>query len=861
MRTSHGALPLLAALVLACGQEASIDLSPGVSWSLAEHRAETISDLRYHLTFDIPEARNEPVRGHEIVSFTLAEAGDPVVLDFVDPASNVIAVWVDGAEVSYEATNEHVIIAAGTLEAGPNAVEIEFVAGDASLNRREAFLYTLFVPDRARFAFPVFDQPNLKARFSLTLELPASWRAVANGFRQSHEIEGERATVVFSETTPISTYLFSFAAGEFEVETAARDGRTLRMFHRETDAAKVARNRDAVFDLHAGALRWLEEYTDIPYPFGKFEFVLIPAFQYGGMEHPGAILYRQAGLLLDESATQNQLLGRASVIAHETAHMWFGDLVTMNWFDDVWTKEVFANFMAAKIVNPAFPEIDHDLRFFLAHYPAAYNVDRTRGTNPIRQPLDNLQEAGTLYGAIIYQKAPVVMKHLEIMMGPDAFRDGLREYLQRYQFGNATWPGLIEILDARTTADLATWSRVWVEEPGRPAVTAELSVADGVVAGLSVSQTDPWDEGRLWTQSLSVLLGYDDGSARRFPVRLDAGVVDLPDAVGLPAPAYVLANGEGVGYGDFRLDAASRDYLLDHLAEIESPLVRGSAWVALWEALLAGATSPDRIVALARTALVAETEELNTQLILGYLTTAFWRYLTEDERRSLVPDLETLLWRSTIGTPKRTLRSAYFGAYRNIALTDEAVARLERIWQGSETVPGLTLSENDLTSLTAQLALRRPDRASALVEEQLARITNPDRRARFAFVAPALSADQTVRDEFFESLRDAGNREREPWVLEAVGHLHHPLRAEASEAYIRPSLELLEEIQRTGDIFFPQRWLGATLGGQNSSRAAAIVREFVEDRPDLPPRLMGKLLQAADPLFQAARIVDASRQP
>ncbi len=165
MRTSHGALPLLAALVLACGQEASIDLSPGVSWSLAEHRAETISDLRYHLTFDIPEARNEPVRGHEIVSFTLAEAGDPVVLDFVDPASNVIAVWVDGAEVSYEATNEHVIISAGTLEAGPNAVEIEFVAGDASLNRREAFLYTLFVPTAPASRFQSSTSPTSRRVF------------------------------------------------------------------------------------------------------------------------------------------------------------------------------------------------------------------------------------------------------------------------------------------------------------------------------------------------------------------------------------------------------------------------------------------------------------------------------------------------------------------------------------------------------------------------------------------------------------------------------------------------------------------------------------------------------------------------
>ena len=127
------------------------------------------------------------------------------------------------------------------------------------------------------------------------------------------------------------------------------------MLHRETDAAKVARNRDAIFDLHAAALAWLENYTGIPYPFGKFDFVLIPSFQFSGMEHPGAILYNAGSMLLDESATENQMLNRASTISHETAHMWFGDLVTMRWFDDVWMKEVFANFMAGKIVNPSFP--------------------------------------------------------------------------------------------------------------------------------------------------------------------------------------------------------------------------------------------------------------------------------------------------------------------------------------------------------------------------------------------------------------------------------------------------------------------------------------------------------------------------
>ena len=154
--------------------------------------------------------------------------------------------------------------------------------------------------------------------------------------------------------------------------------------------------------------------------------------------------------------------------------MWFGDLVTMRWFNDVWMKEVFANFMAAKIVNPAFPEINHDLRFLYAHYPAAYDVDRTAGTNAIRQRLDNLDEAGSLYGAIIYQKAPIVMRQLEILLGAAAFRDGMREYLKAHAFGNATWTDLIAMLDRRTPEDLAAWSRAWVEEAGRPTITTRL---------------------------------------------------------------------------------------------------------------------------------------------------------------------------------------------------------------------------------------------------------------------------------------------------------------------------------------------------------------------------------------------------
>src|SRR5262249_16101455 len=161
-----------------------------------------------------------------------------------------------------------------------------------------------------------------------------------------------------------------------------------------------------------------QQYTGIPYLFGKFDVLLVPAFQFGGMEHPGAIFYNASGLLLDPSATQDDRLDRASVLSHETPHMWFGHLVTMRWFDvlwlkEVWVEEVLENLMGAKLVNPSFQGINHDLRFLLDYYPPAYDVDRTDGSNPLRQRLTNLSEAGTLYGNIIYDKAPIVMRQLE----------------------------------------------------------------------------------------------------------------------------------------------------------------------------------------------------------------------------------------------------------------------------------------------------------------------------------------------------------------------------------------------------------------------------------------------------------------
>ena len=830
--------------------------TPGVTEALAVDRAARVSDLRYDLSLTLPAGRSERISARVAITFSLGDATAPLQLDFEPNGMGAVRlVEANGSIVDAPLERGHIVLPASALRSGSNRVTIEFDAGDAPLNRNDDFLYTIFVPARAHEAFPCFDQPDLKARWTLALDVPDGWETLANGAEATRLSREGRTHVTFAETPPIPTYLFAFAAGRFVVDRAERDGRTFRMVHRETDARKVARNREVLFDLHAAALAWLEQYTGIPYPFGKFDFLLVPAFQFGGMEHPGAIFYNAPGLMLDESATQNQLLERASTISHETAHMWFGDLVTMKWFTDVWMKEVFANFMAAKIVNPSFPLLNHELRFLHAYYPAAYDVDRTAGTNAIRQGLDNLKDAGTLYGAIIYQKAPIVMRQLETIMGADAFRDGLREYLARHRFGNASWPDLIAILDARTAADLSTWSRAWVEEAGRPIVRTELTVTNHRVATLAFTERDPYPRrGLTWTEDMQVALGYAD-RVQLVPVRLSGQRTEVDSARGLPAPLFVLPNGGGIGYGEFHLDAASLTWLSTHLPEIDDPLTRGSAWVTLWDAVLDGELPPSRALDLALDALPRETDELNVQRVLSYLQQVYWKFASDRERATRAPRIEQMLRAGLAKAATTSLKSAYFSALRDEALTPPTLAWLARVWRGDDAVPGLTLAETDFIVLAQELAVREVADWQIILQQQVQRTLNPDRKARLQFVLPALSSDPAERKRFFTSLADVANRRREPWVLDGLRYLHHPLRARASVQYIRPSLDLLQQIQQTGDIFFPKRWMDATLNGHRSPDAARIVRAFVDRAPaSYPDRLRRIILSSADDLFRASSL-------
>ncbi len=851
-----GAAMVVAATLFGVASAAAESDEPaaGVSLELAKARARNISRLHYELALSIPDTLAQPVTGSNVLRFHLADPTRPLVIDFDAEGAPEAVIVANGVVVPTRAVNGHLVIPAAPLRRGENTVRIDFRAGNAPLNRSADFLYTWFVPAHAQRAIPCFDQPDLKGRWTVTLEHPAQWQSVANGAERDRRRTGDRVRVRFHKTQPLPTYVVAFVVGDMKIETATRAGRTMRMFHRESDAAKLARNRDALFDLHAKALEALERYTGIPYPFGKFDFVLVPAFQPGAMEHAGNIAYKAESVLLDETATQDELLAHAHVIAHETAHMWFGNLVTMRWFNDVWTKEVFANFIADKVMEPLFPQMRHDLQFFLGNHGWAYAVDRSAGANPIRQPLDNLSEAGSLYGPIIYSKSPVVMRQLEALLGEAAFRDGVRTYLRRHAFGNATWDDLIAALAGRTKLDLKQWSRMWIDEPGRPVIRAELEVNEGRVQRLALQQRDPQGRSRLWPQQLRVTVGCGQ-QPRRIVAELVGREVELTRLLDGCVPDYVLAGGEGWGYGEFELDARSQAYLETAMPSISDPLARGVGWSALWDTMLGGRMAPGRWYDMAVLNLRAERD---VQLIgewVDDLNIVWWRFLTPAQRAERASDLETLLRGRLDAATEPGLKSTWFAALRNVATTPETVAWLRALWQREATIAGLPLVEADETALAYALAVRSVEGEQRLLDAQRDRISNPDRKARFEFVRGAASADAGERERWFRALEDPAARRHETWVLEGLRALNHPLRADHAAALMPKALDMLLEVHKTGALFFDANWMRDILHGHSSPQVAATVSGFVDNLPvDYPPRMRALILQSSDLLMRAARI-------
>ncbi len=807
----------------------------GVSQELAQLRAQELGDVAYDVLFRIPSKQSEKVSGRVRVSFDYCpqSSSSCLLLDF--QGSHVApSCLVNGKKQAAVWQDEHLLVPRSCLKEGRNTIEVEFVGSDAPFNRHADYLYTLFVPDHARAAFPCFDQPDLKARFSLSLEMPAQWKAISSGrvvsdslFTSSVKDASKLRRLVFSETKPLPTYLFSFTAGDFKEKTAVRDGRELSCLYRETDPDKVAQ-LDEVMDEIALSLRWMEQYTGIKFPFEKYGFVMIPSYQFGGMEHPGAIQYNDRTVFLGKNPTLDDRLHRLELLAHETAHMWFGDLVTMRWFNDVWTKEVFANYLASKIAREQFPDVNHDLSFLKSYQIPALATDRTEGTHPIQQPLENLNVAGLLYGNIIYDKSPVMMRKLEEQMGSEAFQRGLQTYLRSFAYSNATWDALIDILDkANPEASLRQFSEVWVKQKGMPTVTMERKGEN-----LVFRQHDKYGRGIFWPQSFRVGVLGKDGSLSSFEVNMQDSVKVLPvkTVLGKRKPLLLFPNIDGKGYGRF---VAHELPSWTTLPETSRLAVLMTGYENYWM----GNIDDDTLFRSMYQGLQVEKNPLVASACCGFLSTVV-SHMELSKRVLHEWELFRLSRQHEIPAVRQLLLKRLYGS----AHSPEVVDSLYAIWnQQSEPL----LNERDYMAMSYHLALMKPSQWKEITGRQLSLLTSEDRRSEYRFISRGCNPDEAAQDSLFEELRQKENRRTEPWASTLLTLLNDETREPHSNKYVLPGLELLEEVQRTGDIFFPGYWVNALLGGHHSAEAKTIVRQFINAHPDYPQKLRNKLLEAA----------------
>ena len=817
---------ILAALLLgSCmSDNTSFLYDGGISLELAQHRKENIHNLQYVLHFNIPQHKDSAISANIDIAFTL-EHPQEVIVDYRE-LENIKTVTANGNPTSYKLHNEHIIIPKKALQNGENHIEVTFIAANQSLNRRDEFLYTLLVPDRARTVFPCFDQPDLKATFSLSLQVPQEWTAVSNSPVVNQSVSEEenssnlsgssKKTFVFAPTEPLSTYLFSFVAGKFSSETYNDGKHTFTAYHRETDPHRIAQ-LPTIFNQVAMSLAWLEDYTGVPYPFAKYDFIILPGFQYGGMEHTGATLYNDGRMFLSKNPTPDEELGRAELIAHETAHMWFGDFVTMKWFNDVWTKEVFANYFAQRITEPLFPGINHRLNWLKSITTSALGEDRTLGGTSIRQPLDNMSNAGLVYNNIIYNKAPVMLEKLVELMGEEAFREGIHDYLVTYGYNNATWDDLVKILDSKCDEDLAAFSDVWVNSNGMPFIDFSI-----VRDTLLVKQSDPYGRGLTWPQSFKV--GVTE-------VKMSGAETKV--AIGGNAQ-YVVPNSDGRGYGYFRYDAASLQWMLENWGAIADETCRQAQLMNLQEAFQHREIGAQEWLNSLLKGLPDETNALLASTICGYIGAP----LAEVEDRGV----EKALWKLAQAHPLKSCRQQLLRTLISGAQESFVRGELYKIWEDANHP---LLGENDYMSLAYELAIQNPDKQKEIIAIQAARITNPDRKLQFEFIARATTPDTLEQEQLFNLLLQAENRRVEPWALKTLGYLCHRNREGQAVKYIRPALDSLKYIQRTSDIFFPQNWTRTLLGSRHSARALVEVDKFFEDNPRYPALLRSKILQAS----------------
>ncbi|RLV08770.1 aminopeptidase N [Streptomyces griseocarneus] len=691
----------------------------------ARRRAELLTVDSYEIELDLSGAQEGGTyRSETLVRFDTAEAGAETFIDLVAPAVREVVLngtALDAAEVFADSR-----IALPGLLAGRN--ELKVVADCAYTNSGEglhrfvdpvdeqAYLYTQFeVPD-ARRVFASFEQPDLKATFRFTVKAPEGWTVISN----SPTPERPADNVWRFEPTPrISTYITALIAGPYHSVHSAyeKDGRTipLGIYCRPSLAEYL--DADAIFEVTRQGFDWFEEKFAYAYPFAKYDQLFVPEFNAGAMENAGAVTIRDQYVFRSKT-TDAAYESRAETILHELAHMWFGDLVTMEWWNDLWLNESFATYtsVACQAAAPGSKWPHAWTTFANSMKTWAYRQDQLPSTHPIMAEINDLDDVLVNFDGITYAKGASVLKQLVAYVGEEEFFSGVQAYFKAHAYGNTRLSDLLGALEKTSGRDLKTWSKAWLETAGINVLRPEIEVdGDGVVTSFAVKQEAPAlpagakGEPTLRPHRIAVgLYDLQDGKlvrTERIELDVDGELTAVPQLVGKRRPAVVLLNDDDLSYAKVRLDEESLRVVTEHLGAFAESLPRALCWASAWDMTRDGELATRDYLSLVLSGIAKESDigvvqslQRQTKLALDLYAAPEWR------ATGLATWTEAALTHLRSAEPGSDHQLSWARTFAATARTPEQLDLLQGLLDGSETIDGLTVDADLRWALLKRLA-------------------------------------------------------------------------------------------------------------------------------------------------------------
>jgi aminopeptidase N len=671
----------------------------------AEERQSIVQTHAYEVSLDLTQGP-ETFRSTTTVHFD-AKPGSSTFIDAI--TKTVHSVTLNGQSLDPAQVSDGVRIQLDDL-AEKNVLVVDadalYTNSGEGLHRfvdpvdDEVYLYSQFeVPDSRR-VFAVFEQPDLKATFQFTVTAPDYWEVVSNSPTPEPTPAGDsNSTWAFEPTPVISSYITAVVAGPYVVERSeltSASGRVipLGVFARASLAQYL--DADYIFEKTREGFAYYEEKFDFPYPFAKYDQMFVPEFNAGAMENAGAVTFTET-YVFRSKVTDAIKERRVVTILHELAHMWFGDLVTMKWWNDLWLNESFAEWASTIATAEATEWTEAWTTFQAMEKSWAYKQDQLPSTHPVVATINDLEDVQVNFDGITYAKGGSVLKQLVAWVGIDAFFAGVAAYFKKHQFGNTTLGDLLSELETTSGRDLSGWSKLWLETAGVNTLRPEIETDDaGTITSFRVLQSAAADYPTIRPHRLAIgFYNLVDGKLvreHRVELDVDGESTDVPELVGQTRPALVLLNDDDLAYAKIRLDEASLATAIEHLSKIENPLARALVWGAAWDATRDAETPASDYVTLVLGNIASETESTTIRTTLNQLLLAASSYVAPEKQKATSERVGDALW--TLASEAEAGSDAQFQFvkfYAAIASTPAQLDKIEGLRRGDLRLDGLSV--------------------------------------------------------------------------------------------------------------------------------------------------------------------------